>query len=164
MTKDLLLSARNPIAAVAVWRLAGEPFANFDRTPTPRPCRRKPQPRVGAQDELSGPIGTCTTPSIGTDPPAPERSQRLARRPSSDSDTMCTMKVRPLDDHDRSWLVETVTLAWGLPVVSISGIHDPRALPGFVAEEGDQRVGVVTYRTTPRECEVVTLNSMRTNL
>ena len=74
------------------------------------------------------------------------------------------MKVRPLDDHDKSWLVETVTLAWGLPVVSISGIHDPRALPGFVAEEGDQRVGVVTYRTTPRECEVVTLNSLRTNV
>jgi DNA-3-methyladenine glycosylase I len=73
------------------------------------------------------------------------------------------MHVRPLDDDDRGWLVETVTQEWGLPVVSISGAHDPRTLPGFVAEHAGRRIGVVTYRTTPGECEVVTLNSMLAN-
>ena len=76
---------------------------------------------------------------------------------------MCTMNVRPLDGEDRSWLVETVAQEWGLPVVSISGVHDPHTLPGFVAEQDDRRVGVVTYRTTPGECEVVTLNSLLAN-
>jgi ribosomal protein S18 acetylase RimI-like enzyme len=71
------------------------------------------------------------------------------------------MEVRPLGDGDRAWLIETVSQAWGLPVVSISGPHDPGELPGFVAVEGAERLGVVTYRTTDGECEVVTLNSLR---
>jgi GNAT superfamily N-acetyltransferase len=76
---------------------------------------------------------------------------------------MWMMIVRPLDDDDRSWLGETVTREWGVPVVSISGVYDPRTLPGFVAERDDRRIGVVTYRTTPGECEVVTLNSLLAN-
>ena len=71
------------------------------------------------------------------------------------------MEVRPLGDGDRAWLIETVSQAWGLPVVSISGPHDPGELPGFVAVEGAERLGVVTYRTTDGECEVVTLNSLQ---
>ena len=76
---------------------------------------------------------------------------------------MWPVNIRPLHDNDRSWLVETVAQEWGLPVVSISGVHDPHTLPGFVAEQDDRRVGVVTYRTTPGECEVVTLNSLLAN-
>jgi GNAT superfamily N-acetyltransferase len=76
---------------------------------------------------------------------------------------MCPVNIRPLHDTDRSWLAETVTQEWGLPVVSISGVHDPRTLPGFVAEEDARPVGVVTYRTTRGECEVVTLNSLLAN-
>jgi GNAT superfamily N-acetyltransferase len=45
-------------------------------------------------------------------------------------------------------------------VVSVSGAHDPSNLPGFVAEEGERRLGVVTYRMRDEECEVVTLNSL----
>ncbi len=45
-------------------------------------------------------------------------------------------------------------------MVSVSGAYDPSNLPGFVAEEGDRRLGVVTYRMTDEECEVVTLNSL----
>jgi hypothetical protein len=72
------------------------------------------------------------------------------------------MKVTPLDECDRSWLSRLLMQEWGVPVVSISGVHDPSNLPGFVAVEGDRRVGVVTYRITD-ECEVVTLNSLEEN-
>ena len=70
------------------------------------------------------------------------------------------MKVRPLDEGDCSWLSRLVTQEWGIPVVSVSGVHNPSNLPGFVAVDGDRRVGVVTYRITDEECEVVTLNSL----
>ena len=70
------------------------------------------------------------------------------------------MKVRPLDDDDRDWLARLVAHEWGLPVVSVSGAYDPSNLPGFVAEEGDRRLGVVTYGMRDEECEVVTLNSL----
>jgi len=66
------------------------------------------------------------------------------------------MNVRPLEEGDRSWLGRLVMQEWGIPVVSVSGVHDPSNLPGFVALEDDRRVGVVTYRITDEECEVVT--------
>ena len=69
------------------------------------------------------------------------------------------MTVRALADADRPWLRSMVASAWGLPVVSTSGAHDPSELPGFVAEEAGRPVGAVTYRIADGECEVVTLNS-----
>ena len=56
--------------------------------------------------------------------------------------------VRDLTDEDRDWLAEVVTAAWGLPVVSLSGVHDVPRLPGLVAEQepGGTRLGVLTYR------------------
>jgi ribosomal protein S18 acetylase RimI-like enzyme len=73
------------------------------------------------------------------------------------------VNVRPLDDADHAWLTEIMTRQWGLPVVSISGAYDPRTLRGLVAVEAGQRLGVITYRRTERECEVVTLNSVQPN-
>ena len=70
------------------------------------------------------------------------------------------MHVRELDDADIPWLEGLIAREWGLPVVSISGIYNPSTLPGFVAEGEQGRLGVVTYRVGPGECEVVTLNSL----
>ncbi len=70
------------------------------------------------------------------------------------------MDVRELADADRSWVREFLETTWGLPVVSISGAYDPSDLSGFVAEEGDTCLGVLTYRLGGGECEVVTLDSL----
>jgi ribosomal protein S18 acetylase RimI-like enzyme len=74
------------------------------------------------------------------------------------------MEVRPLDDRDRTWVSETISNEWGLPVVSISGPHNPADLAGFVAIEEDERLGFITYRIKDQDCEVVTINSFRPNL
>jgi ribosomal protein S18 acetylase RimI-like enzyme len=71
------------------------------------------------------------------------------------------MEVRPLNDGDRPWVGEILSNEWGLPVVSISGRHNPAELAGFVTIEADERLGLITYRTTDEDCEVVTLNSFR---
>jgi DNA-3-methyladenine glycosylase I len=71
------------------------------------------------------------------------------------------VEVRPLNDGDRSWVADRISKEWGLPIVSISGLHDPVELAGYVATEADERLGLITYRTTNDECEVVTLNSLR---
>ena len=54
--------------------------------------------------------------------------------------------VRDLTGGDRDWLAEVITVAWGLPIVSLSGVHDVLALPGLVAEQeqGGTRLGVLT--------------------
>ncbi|MEV5709042.1 GNAT family N-acetyltransferase [Actinoallomurus sp. NPDC052274] len=70
--------------------------------------------------------------------------------------------VRPLSPEDLPWMRELFTERWG-GVVSVSrGVaHDTTALPGFVAHLDGVRAGVVTYRPDGRECELVTLDSVR---
>lgn len=70
------------------------------------------------------------------------------------------MIIRELGAGDRTWIRNLIDVEWGLPVVSISGAHDPSTLPGFLAEEEGSPVGAVTYRLGDGECEVVTLNSL----
>jgi GNAT superfamily N-acetyltransferase len=68
--------------------------------------------------------------------------------------------VRPLEEHDRPWLRAHLVRHWGLPVVSISGAHDPSTLPGFVAEAGGRRVGVATFQLSGTDCELITLDAL----
>jgi ribosomal protein S18 acetylase RimI-like enzyme len=67
--------------------------------------------------------------------------------------------VRPFREGDREWVRETLRELWGETVVSRGAVHDPTALPGFVAEEGGERVGLLTYRVDGADCEVVTIDA-----
>jgi S-adenosylmethionine-dependent methyltransferase len=72
-------------------------------------------------------------------------------------------EVREATADDRDWLRAVISAAWGLPVVSGSGAHDPTTLSCLVAWEGDRRVGALTYRVGKSAMEVVTLNSLDEN-
>jgi len=67
--------------------------------------------------------------------------------------------VRSLGEGDREWVRDTLRELWGETVVSRGAVHDPTALPGFVAEEGGERVGLLTYRVDGADCEVVTIGA-----
>lgn len=69
------------------------------------------------------------------------------------------MIVRPLEPDDRRALAQLLGQPGGTPVVSPSGVHDPAALPGFVATAGGVAQGALTYRVGSGEIEVVTLNA-----
>ena len=69
------------------------------------------------------------------------------------------MIVRPFREGDREWVRETLRELWGETVVSRGAVHNPTALPGFVAEEGGERVGLLTYRIDGADCEVVTIDA-----
>ncbi|MET9296465.1 GNAT family N-acetyltransferase [Streptomyces sp. NPDC003077] len=57
---------------------------------------------------------------------------------------------------------ELFTARWGGTVSVSRGVaHDTTALPGFVARRHGRRAGVATYRVDGRECELVTLDSVR---
>lgn len=68
--------------------------------------------------------------------------------------------VRPVVDADRPLISDLVGAEWGLPVVSVSGVYDPGTLPGIVAEQNGELLGVLTYRVNESDMEVVTLNSL----
>lgn len=69
------------------------------------------------------------------------------------------MTVRPLGEADREWARAKLHELWGDVVVSRGMTHDATRLPGFVAEERGDRVGLVTYRIDGGNCEVVTINA-----
>ena len=51
---------------------------------------------------------------------------------------------------------------WGAEIVVSRGrAHCVAELPGFVAEQNGERVGVATYRFDGDECELVTIDTLR---
>lgn len=71
-------------------------------------------------------------------------------------------EIRPIAPADQAWVREFFIRHWGSPqMVYSKGIHDCDRLPGFVAVDGGEIVGVVTYFLHQDECEIVSLDSLR---
>jgi hypothetical protein len=71
------------------------------------------------------------------------------------------LTIRPLGPADRTWLHAFVTDRWGSEIVVARGrVMRPEEHPGFVAEDGNQRLGLVTYHIGDGECEIVTIDSV----
>ncbi|MEU8357628.1 GNAT family N-acetyltransferase [Nonomuraea sp. NPDC048882] len=82
--------------------------------------------------------------------------------PSSGHERAPRPAVRPLTADDLPWLETLFAERWGGSVSVSRGVaHDTTALPGVIAVLDEQRVGVATYRIDGRECELVTLDSVR---
>jgi ribosomal protein S18 acetylase RimI-like enzyme len=67
--------------------------------------------------------------------------------------------VRPIEAEDRTAVAQLLEGPDATPVVSPSGVHDPAALPGFVATEDGTVLGALTLRVAGGEIEVVTLSA-----
>jgi GNAT superfamily N-acetyltransferase len=75
------------------------------------------------------------------------------------------MEIRPLEDHDRTWLHQFVLDRWGAPIVVGHGhVYRVADLPGFVALEDGEPVGLLTYSIERDACEIVTIDSIREGL
>jgi N-acetylglutamate synthase-like GNAT family acetyltransferase len=74
---------------------------------------------------------------------------------------IANIKIRPVQSSDRGWIVRLLTEHWGsTQVVSRGKSHQPEHLPGFVALQDGQPMGLLTYRIEGDECEIVTLDSL----
>ncbi len=71
---------------------------------------------------------------------------------------MPDLVLRALGIDDRAW-VRAITAEWfgAETIVSRGHVHRPAELPGFIAWEGGQRLGLAAYRLANRECELVML-------
>ncbi|MBU0743267.1 GNAT family N-acetyltransferase [bacterium] len=71
------------------------------------------------------------------------------------------MLVTTLSTSDRNWVRERTELLFGgETVVSRDVVHQPVELPGFIAMEGTERVGLATFKIADGECELVTLDAL----
>ena len=72
-----------------------------------------------------------------------------------------SLTLRPVSASDADWVRRILRKFWAsTKIVSRGHIHAADELPGFLAVQDDKRVGLVTYRITRQECEIVTLNSL----
>src|SRR3970040_841523 len=70
--------------------------------------------------------------------------------------------VRPVRAEDPRWLRRFITERWSAEVVAVHGvIYRPHELPGFVAEQVGDPVGLLTYQVAGGACEIITLDSNR---
>jgi len=71
-------------------------------------------------------------------------------------------RVRPVDSDDAEWIAQFIAERWGAEfVVAHYEVYHCRDLPGFVAIEQEEKVGLVTYAIAGDDCEVVSLDSLR---
>lgn len=71
------------------------------------------------------------------------------------------MLVTTLSPSDRTWVRERTELLFGgETVVSRDVVHQPAELPGFIAMEDGERVGLATFRIADGECELVTVDAL----
>lgn len=72
------------------------------------------------------------------------------------------MTIRPLSPADKTIAEQFLQAQWGSVVMVSRGIlYHPAELPGFIAEERDEVVGLLTYHLVGDDCEVVTIAAAR---
>jgi N-acetylglutamate synthase-like GNAT family acetyltransferase len=72
---------------------------------------------------------------------------------------MAEYQIRPTEPEDANWIEQfTIQHSHASFVVAHGELYYPHELYGFVAESGDECLGLVTYRLDRSECEVITLD------
>lgn len=75
---------------------------------------------------------------------------------------MSDIFIRPVDSDDGDWIAQFITERWGAEFVAAHyEVYHCRDLPGFVATEGEKKVGLLTYKIVAGDCEVVSLDSLQ---
>ena len=70
--------------------------------------------------------------------------------------------LQPLSIYSTEQAAAFLVQQWGAPiVVAHDTVYEPHTLPGFVAVQDDEWLGVITYHIAGAACEIVTLDSIR---
>jgi DNA-3-methyladenine glycosylase I len=70
--------------------------------------------------------------------------------------------IRPVNSDDGDWIAKFISERWGAEfVVAHNEVFHCRDLPGFVATDGEEKVGLVTYKIVGDDCEIISLDSLR---
>jgi N-acetylglutamate synthase-like GNAT family acetyltransferase len=71
---------------------------------------------------------------------------------------------RSIEQSDRIWIDGFITNHWGSNIVVVHNkSYIPSQLNGYIACDGEENIGLVTYKIQNAECEIVTLNSLVEN-
>jgi ribosomal protein S18 acetylase RimI-like enzyme len=70
--------------------------------------------------------------------------------------------IRPVTKEDRNWVAQFLDKHWkSTRIVTRGQVYLAHLLPGFIVEQEEECVGLVTYRLDGADCELMTINSLR---
>jgi GNAT superfamily N-acetyltransferase len=71
------------------------------------------------------------------------------------------LQIIRLTDDEKAWAASVLTDSWGSPVIVARGrVYQADELPGFIAVQKGEPVGLITYSLNDKECEITTMNSL----
>ena len=75
---------------------------------------------------------------------------------------MSDLYIRPINADDKDWILQFISGRWGAPMVVAHGVvYYPLDLPGFIALDGEEKAGLVTYHIKDNSCEIMTIDSVQ---
>ena len=71
------------------------------------------------------------------------------------------ISIRPLIPEDKKWVIGILLENWASNIIVTRGVsYEADNLPGYVAEIGGKRFGLLTYNIKNDELEIVTMNAI----
>ncbi len=75
---------------------------------------------------------------------------------------MSDFNIRAVGPEDGDWVADFITERWGAEFIAAHHeVYYCKNLPGFVAVQAEERIGLLTYAISGIDCEVVSLDSLR---
>ena len=69
--------------------------------------------------------------------------------------------IKRIKPENQDWINKVLRKEWlSTKVVSRGKLHDARKLPGFIAFQNDEPIGLITYHIFGKDCEIVSINSL----
>jgi GNAT superfamily N-acetyltransferase len=74
---------------------------------------------------------------------------------------MPNIHIRPTTSGDADFINRTINRLWGADFIVVKGkVYYPADQPGYIAEEGNETMGVINYVIADGDCQVLCLNSV----
>ena len=75
---------------------------------------------------------------------------------------MSDFRIRATGPDDKDWVSAFITERWGAEFVAAHhAVYYCKDLPGFVALQAEEKIGLLTYTIVGADCEIVSLDSLR---
>ena len=74
------------------------------------------------------------------------------------------ISLQKIIEQDSEWLTQFANEHWGTSTMISHGVtYELPRLPGFIAVDQNERVGVITYHIEEQICEIVSIDSLRSS-
>ncbi|MFX0059592.1 MAG: GNAT family N-acetyltransferase [Candidatus Hodarchaeota archaeon] len=74
---------------------------------------------------------------------------------------MNNLVVRKAIENDRNWVIQLIKDEWASTrIITRDIVHNIENLPGLIAVQDNERLGLLIYNIKNKECEIITLNSI----